>query len=74
MLKGFVEAVRQYTDVQIGESPFLTAIEGLTIFAPIMRNAQATSSSNPLSASSFKGRNGLFSVTGDSITGQGKRW
>jgi AraC-like DNA-binding protein len=31
MLHGLVEAVKQYTDTQPGESPFVTAIEGLTI-------------------------------------------
>jgi len=31
MLDGFVNVVRRYTDAQPGESPFATAIEGLTI-------------------------------------------
>ena len=31
MLGGLVEAVRRYTDAQVGESPFSTAIEGLII-------------------------------------------
>jgi AraC-like DNA-binding protein len=31
MLKDLVEAVRRYTDAQVGESPFVTAIEGVTI-------------------------------------------
>ena len=31
MLDGLVEVVRRYTDAQPGESPFATAIEGLTI-------------------------------------------
>ncbi len=31
MLNGFVEAVRQYTDAQAGDSPFATAIQGLHI-------------------------------------------
>jgi len=31
MLDGLVEAVTRYTDAQAGESPFVTAIEGLTI-------------------------------------------
>ncbi len=31
MLDGLVEAVRRYTDAQIGQSPFRTAIEGLTL-------------------------------------------
>src|ERR1700689_2765196 len=31
MLDELVEVVRRYTDAQAGESPFATAIEGLTI-------------------------------------------
>ncbi len=31
MLNELVEAVRRYTDAQVGESPFVTAIEGVTI-------------------------------------------
>jgi AraC-like DNA-binding protein len=31
MLRELVEAVRRYTDAQVGESPFVTAIEGVTI-------------------------------------------
>src|SRR5580698_368133 len=31
MLKQLVAAVRRYTDAQAGESPFVTAIEGVTI-------------------------------------------
>ena len=31
MLQGLVNAVRRYTDAQVGESPFVTAIEGLII-------------------------------------------
>jgi AraC-like DNA-binding protein len=31
MLDGLMEAVRRYTDAQVGQSPFVTPIEGLTI-------------------------------------------